>query len=217
MKILRIFIPVVAVGAIGIFMLSADHVDAPAVTGAVTDIADFYSFQSEENSDNLVFVVTSQGLTSPASTPAASFDENVMFEVNIDNDGDFVEDLVIQMVPRDGKMYAFGPYAPSATGKNSTIDDDEWSVDADITEYGSNAVVGTNGDYRLFAGPRDDPFFFDLGQYMEIIGGNAGSFNNPGTDALAGTNVMAVVIEVPKADLGGSGTLNTWVESKTRQ
>ena len=46
----------------------------------------------------------------------ASFDENVMVEFNIDTNNDNVEDLVIQAIPRDGKMYFFGPYAPSSTG-----------------------------------------------------------------------------------------------------
>jgi len=28
---------------------------------------------------------------------------------------------------------------------------------------------------------------------------------------------MSVVIEVPKSSIGGSGTINTWVETKTKQ
>ena len=68
-----------------------------------------------------------------------------------------------------------------------------------------------------FAGPRDDPFFMDFAQYSQIIAGNATSFNNPGADTFAGTNVLSVVVEVPKSMIGGSGTINTWVESKRRQ
>ena len=33
-------------------------------------------------------------------------------------------------------------------------------------------------------------------------------------DAFKGTNVMSIVVEVPKSKLGGSGTLNVWAESK---
>jgi len=68
----------------------------------------------------------------------------------------------------------------------------------------------------MFAGLRDDPFFFDFGQYSAIIGGTATSFNNPGTDTFAGSNVMSIVVEVPKSTLGGTGTLNTWVETKKK-
>ncbi|MDX1685236.1 MAG: DUF4331 family protein [Saprospiraceae bacterium] len=218
MRSLKVLIPTLLVGAIAMVFLAADHIDAPAVSGTSTDIADYYAFQSEENNSNLVFVATSQGLTSPMSTVDAAFDENVLFEFNIDNTGDNIEDLVIQVIPRDGKMYAFGPYTPSSTGLMSTIDESQETISVDITEYGENAVVAsTSQGYKLFAGPRDDPFFFDLGQYTEIIAGNATSFNDPGTDALAGTNVMAVVIEVPKSDLGNAGVLNTWVETKSKQ
>lgn len=199
-----------------IFIIAADHIDAPAVTGTSSDIADYYAFQNPNNRDNMVFAVTMQGLLSPGMTGAASFDENVLTEINIDNNGDNVEDLVIQIIPRDGKMYAFGPYAPSSTGLTSTIDDSVSSVEVDITAYGSNAVTATSGGVSLFAGPRDDPFFFDLGAYQDILAGNAGGFSDPGTDTFAGTNVLAVVVEVPKSRLGSAATLNTWVETKTK-
>jgi len=57
----------------------------------------------------------------------------------------------------------------------------------------------------------------DFARFGQIIGGEASSFNNPGSDTFAGTNVMSVVIEVPKSMIGGSGTINTWVESKRKQ
>ena len=140
-----------------------------------------------------------------------------MIEFNIDNTGDNVEDLVIQAVPRDGKMYFFGPFAPSSTGLNSMINTSADVTVVDITSYGSNAIVETNGNIKAFGGPRDDPFFMDFAQYGEIIAGNASGFNDPGTDTFAGTNVMSVVIEVPKSSIGGTGTINTWVETKTKQ
>ena len=207
-------IGVVAVAAF--FILAADHIDAPAVQGGNSDITDFYAFQGE-NTSNLVFATNLQGLLSPATTGSAMFDENVLVEINIDNTGDNVEDLVIQAIPRDGKMYFFGPVAPSQTGLNSTI---ETSATVggivDITAYGSSANIATNGGMTFFAGPRDDPFFMDFAQYSEIIAGNATSFNMPGADTFAGTNVMSIVVEVPKSMIGGSGTINTWVESKRK-
>jgi hypothetical protein len=39
-------------------------------------------------------------LLSPNATAAAAFNENVMIEINIDNTGDNVEDLVIQAIKR---------------------------------------------------------------------------------------------------------------------
>ena len=157
-----------------------------------------------------------QGLLSPMTTAAASFDESILTEINIDNDGDNVEDLVIQLIPRDGRMYAFGPYAPATTGTTSTIDATEESVSTNITSYGSSAEIGNDNGYKLFAGPRDDPFFFDLGAYSAILGGTATGFSDPGTDTFAGTNVLGIVLELPKNALGNAATINTWVETKNR-
>ncbi len=200
-----------------LFFISADHIDAPAVTDGTSDVTDFYAFESKENSANMVFAINLQGLLSPNNTSSATFDENVLIEVNIDNDADNVEDLVIQMIPRDGKMYAFGPYAPGTTGKSSTIDDTMDPIIVDITAYGADAAIGTLDGKKLFAGPRDDPFFFDLGAYSAILGGTASGFSDPGADTFAGTNVLSVVVEVPKSSLGTGDSVNTWVETKQKQ
>ncbi|MBT8267549.1 MAG: DUF4331 domain-containing protein [Bacteroidia bacterium] len=201
----------------GLILIAADHIDAPAVQGGTSDITDFYAFQGEGN-NSIVFAANVQGLLSPSSTSSAEFDENVLIEFNIDNTGDNVEDLVIQAIPRDGVMYFFGPVAPNSTGLNSTIlADNTMQGSVDITSYGGNAIVGTNAGLSYFAGPRDDPFFFDFAQYSAIIGGTATSFNNPGSDTFAGTNVMSIIVEVPKSMIGNSGTINTWVESKRKQ
>lgn len=216
MKKSKLIIPMLGILFGGLFMIAADHIDAPNVQDGTADIADYYAFQGE-NTDNLVFVANVQGLLSPNATTDATFDENVLIEFNIDNSGDNVEDLVIQAIPRDGKMYFFGPMKPSQTGLNSTILADATDqISVDITAYGESAKTATNDGIMVFAGPRDDPFFFDFGQFNAIIGGMATQFNDPGTDTFAGTNVLSVVVEVPKSKLGGNGTLNTWLETKRK-
>jgi len=196
-------------------MIAADHIDAPAVQGTSNDITDFYAFQGE-NTDNIVFVANVQGLISPANTSGAKFDESVLIEINIDTDGDNVEDLVIQALPRGGKMYFFGPTAPSTTGLNSSVMTGQKEANVEITAYGDNAKTVTANNIMYFAGPRDDPFFMDFTRYGEIIGGTATGFNDPGADTFAGTNVLSIVVEVPKSMIGGTGTINTWVESKRK-
>jgi hypothetical protein len=215
MKKSKIYLGIAIVTVAGFFTIAADHIDAPAVQGGKSDITDFYAFQGQ-NPDNLVFVANVQGLLSPSATANAAFDENTMIEFNIDTNGDNVEDLVIQAAARDGKMYYFGPGAPSQTGLNSSFLLTTPNT-VDITTYGDTGIVETNDGMSFFAGPRDDPFFFDFGQYSAIIGGTATGFNNPGSDTFAGTNVMSIVVEVPKSMIGGSGTINTWVESKRKQ
>ncbi|MBT8273812.1 MAG: DUF4331 domain-containing protein [Bacteroidia bacterium] len=210
-------IAIFALLVLGAIAIAADHIDAPAVQGGTSDITDFYAFQAQDT-NNIVFVANVQGLLSPANTANAAFDENTLVEFNIDTDGDNIEDLVIQATPRDGKMYFFGPVAPAQTGLNSTIMADQTVGGiVDITAYGSNPIISTNMGMSFFAGPRDDPFFMDFAQYSEIIAGNATSFNMPGSDTFAGTNVLSIVVEVPKLMVGGSGTINTWVESKRKQ
>ncbi|OEK02147.1 molecular chaperone DnaK [Roseivirga sp. 4D4] len=203
--------------ATSIYLIAADHNEALGVQDTGSDIADLFAYQSPQNSNNLVFAATVQGLLSPSATANAQFDENVMIEFNIDNDGDAIEDLVIQCIFENGQVYAYGPYAPMSTGLNSSIDTNASLAQADITPYGSNAVVGSNNGVSVFAGPRDDPFFFDFAQFGAILGGNATSFNDPGNDSFAGTNVLAVVVEVPKSMVGTGDSINTWVETKRKQ
>lgn len=198
----------------GGILWASDHADAPNVKGKSTDITDLYVFQGA-NTSNLVFVGNVQGLMSPATTKTASFDENTMIEFKIDNTGDNVEDLVIQCVYKDGKMYIYGPVKPKAPGISSTVVGTA-SVIVPVTPYGATTpLVATSANgIMAFAGPRDDPFFFDLNQFHAITGGTATGFNNPGTDTFAGTNVMSVVIEVPKSLLNSTGKLGVWLQTK---
>lgn len=215
MKKMKIILGTAAIAIAGFLLVAADHIDAPAVQSGTSDITDFYAFQGE-NPDNIAFIANVQGLLSPSATSNASFDENVLVEFNIDNSGDNVEDLVIQAIARDGKMYFFGPTTPSQVGLNSSIETIASQYSVDIST-GSNAIIETSNGMSFFAGPRDDPFFMDFAQYSAIIGGTATSFNNPGSDTFAGSNVMSIVVEVPKTMIGDTGTINTWVESKRKQ
>ncbi|WP_025667075.1 DUF4331 family protein [Aquimarina megaterium] len=213
--------------SIGIVLMAADHLDAPSVAGGTADITDVYAFEGA-NPDNTVFVANVQGLLTPGAT--AQFDENVLVEINIDNTGDQVEDLVLQAIPRDDVMYFFGPYAPGTTGLNSTIDDKTEYLGQVAISTGANATTATANGISYFAGLRKDPFFFAFSEFNQVIAGTstapAGGFNDPGTDDFLGTNVLSIVVEVPNTLLGGTfdhpaGTgvqvFNTWVEAKRKQ
>jgi hypothetical protein len=207
----------------GGILVAADHIDAPAVTGPgntspSNDITDVYAFQSPTDNTKMVFVINTQGLLSPSATAAASFGANVMYEINIDNNGNNVEDLVIQCLVQNGRMRVYGPVAPIAPGLTSTVLTSGAVTEVAVTSYTATSVnIGTNANgTRIFAGPRDDPFFFDLVRFKEIIAGTQSSFRNPGVDSFAGTNVMSIVVEVPKSLLGGTGMLNVWAETKSK-
>jgi hypothetical protein len=197
---------------------ASDHTDAPAVTGTSEDITDLYAFQGA-NSSNLVFVLNTQGLLAPSATAAAAFDPNTMMEINIDNNGDNVEDLVIEAIYDGTNVNFYGPVKPSSVGLKSILEGPITAKVA-VTPYSASSPItatGANG-MMVFAGPRDDPFFFDLNQYHKILAGTATGFNNPGTDAFAGTNVLSVVVEVPVSLLGSptGGKFNVWGQTKKK-
>lgn len=195
---------------------ASDHGDAPAVTGKKTDITDLYAFQSPADNSKMVLIANVQGLLSPEASKTATFDENELIEFKIDNTGDLVEDLVVQCVYKEGKMYIYGPVRPATIGAKSTITG-KASVVVDITPYGAaSPVIASSNGITAFAGPRDDPFFFDVAQYVKIVTGAATGYNNPGSDALAGTNVMSIVVEFPKSLLNGNGKVNVWIDTKQK-
>lgn len=203
----------------GGILWASDHADAPGVTGKATDITDLYVFQSPTNSSNMVFVGNVQGLLTPTATSTAAFAENTMIEFKIDNTGDNIEDLVIQCVFKGGKLYVYGPVKPANTGFSSTVVGTA-SVIVPVTAYSASStptIVTTNG-ISAFAGPRDDPFFFDLNQFHKITAGTATGFLATGVDTFAGTNVMSVVIELPKSLLNPptTGKINVWLQTKSK-
>jgi hypothetical protein len=220
----KILITAAACAAVvGGIIYAADHIDAPAVQTAShaslgQDITDVYAFQSPVDNSKMVFVLNTQGLMSPAVSATASFPSNVLYQINIDNTGDNVEDLVIQCLVQNGKMRVYGPVAPGTTGLSSTVKTNGPVTEVNVTPYAAatpNTATNANGT-KIFAGPRDDPFFFDLARFKQIIGGTASSFNNPGTDSFAGTNVMSMVVEVPKTLLGTASTINVWATTKIK-
>jgi len=209
----------------GIFV-AADHIDAPSSGGTTADIADYFAFEPAEGSDNTVFVVDLQSNVLP-DLAYGTFDEDVLTEINIDLDDDLVEDVVIQAIPRDGRMYFFGPAAPSQTGLDSQVLTDFPLGDVEISATTAIVETTTNGA-SLFAGPRQDPFFFDFGRFNEVVApspeDNTG-FNNPGVDTFDGANTMAIAIEIPNSLIGETTAVNvigvpvykTWVTTNRKQ
>lgn len=213
------------VAAAGIFV-AADHIDAPDSMGTTADIADYFAFEPATGSDNTVFLVDLQSDVLP-ELAYGTFDEDVLTEINIDTDDDLVEDLVIQAIPRDGRMYFFGPVAPAATGLNSQVATDSPLGNVEIST-GTAIVETTANGVSLFAGPRQDPFYFDFFRFNEVVApspeDNSG-FNNPGMDTFDGANTMTIAVEIPNSLLGETTATNvlgipvykTWVTTNRRQ
>lgn len=200
-------IPILSLGVLWVFLSSSEQGDGPAVAYTSADIADFYAFRGAQ-ADKTVFVVTLQSPLSVGTvSQEARFDPDVMIEFNIDNDGDFKEDLVIQAIPRDSIMYFFGPSAVIAEtqGVSSEINVNDLMGSVPISDL-EETFIEQLDSISLFAGPRRDPFFFDQERFSLIQSGTVAPEGfNAGTDALdafAQTNVLTVAITLPTELLG---------------
>ncbi|MBC2839373.1 DUF4331 family protein [Robiginitalea sp. SC105] len=224
MKRRPIFGGAVVLAGLAALFVAADHIDAPSAAGSTADIADFFAFEPNEGSPNTVFIVDLQSNVLP-DLAYGSFDEEVLTEINIDLDGDLVEDRVIQAIPRSGTMYFFLSDSPR-TGTSSAVQAD--SPIGSVAISGPSATVATTTDgVRLFAGPRQDPFYFDFFQFNAVIGGMAPEgFLPPGeaADTFDGANTLSIVIEIPNSMLGtptgqnalGVPVYKTWVTTNRK-
>ena len=205
---------------------SDDRATVATISRPGADIADTYLFPSPSNPNNVVAVMTvNPGIPAGAGS-TTFFDPTVLYQMKFDtNYGSEAsgtsptENIVIQFSFNAASAGAqqvnvYGPAAPNVTGSGNTL----------ITQTTSGLVgrsFSVNG-VTFFAGPRQDSFFFDEAQFYSIFPDrNAGStvqtclpagtgtcpqgFNNPGTDAYAGTNVLAIVAEIPKTSLAPTG------------
>ena len=73
----------------------------------------------------------------------------------------------------------------------------------------------SGGAISVFAGLREDPFFFDVEQFFRVRAGALGmgpkvGFREPGYDFTAGYNVLSIVARVPRAWLAGSSGATTF-------
>lgn len=212
--------------------LSSDHADSPAVLARPgADLTDVYVFPSPRDDKNVVLAVDAHPLIAPGMGGSTYFDPGVMYQFRIDNTGDKVEDLVIQFsasAPKDGKqtITMYGPGKPNETGTSST-----WIAKTDSFKYNETGEK-IKGGIKVFAGPREDPFFFDLAQFFKIVpdrnfgnhgagktvpAASASSFRgfaagsgcdtSASQDFLAANkfNVLSLVVELPRTMLAPAG------------
>lgn len=147
-----------------------------------TDITDMYVFPGgagNTNADRITLVMITSSPLTPGQSANAKFDPNLLYQFKIDNNGDGVEDRVIQVTfdstAGNGRnVVVRGPLAPPslmdplgspiARGGAATV-----LLGGTATVTGATDVVLTGGEINVFAGVRDDPFFVDLEQFFRII------------------------------------------------
>ncbi len=152
-----------------------------------SDITDMYVFPGTGGTDagRTTLVMNTSSPILPSQNAGAQFDPNLLYQFKIDNTGDGVEDLVIQVTfdstsQNNRVINVRGPVAPptrmdpigapAAQGGTATV----LLRNAPISLIGGAvgsavSVPNAAGNIQVFAGLRDDPFFVDLEQFFRII------------------------------------------------
>ena len=179
---------------------AADHFDSPLAKRDVrTDITDVYAFRSPTNAANLVVAMNVSSYV-PGAVPSPLFSNEASYNIHIDNtDNGTLESNATVEVTFSGTS----PQQFSVKGLGAT------AITGDVDE------VETSGGIKVYCGPRDDPFFFDLTAYLAFVaapylpsaGLRASGAGSP-TDFFAARNVGTIVIELPITALTGRATAN---------
>jgi len=210
------------VGSAAFRVGAADHLDAPTVRGdGRIDINDVYVFQGH-NANNTVLAMTvdpAAGILSPTS-----FRKGAVYEFKVSTDGDAIPDVAYRIkfgsVRDDGTqslkvMRADGSDAAANHGGDSNIGDGN-----------TYQKIKLAGGGQIWAGLRDDPFFFDLNRFKTFkatllatgtladLGGLVDCTRTAPapTDFFLGFNGMAIVLELPDSAFTGGGhpTIKVW-------
>ena len=178
--------------------LAADHGEAPLVQNdPAADLADVYAWHDASNS-KLIAIITFDGRKSPAQGQQGTYDPGVIYTVHIDNTGDFISDIAIDTQFAMDTQGRWGLMVSNLPGAGAPV----------IGPVEKKIMV--NPKCRVFAGLRDDPFFFDVQGFVETL--QTGTLSFVGNrDGFAATNATAIALEMDLgAALGGASTLNLW-------
>ena len=200
-------------------VIASDHMDTPFVEfNPRYDVNDVYAFPGS-SPDRVVLVLGTSSPITPAGTRTAAFGDKdeVLYQLKVDNTGDAREDLVFQFTfsgpAGNQRVRVQGPMQPNEIGTSNTLLKGQREVQGSVNE-----VLGSPAQMQVFAGPRDDPFFIDLEQFFRILPDRKPesgplstimqgplTFRDPGVDFLRGINDLAIVVELPLAELTANG------------
>ncbi len=206
MKKLLILVGAIAILGAALFVgfgsaSGADHGDAPlAKADHQLDLADVFAFAGSNG--NLVLAMTVNGLAMPGETPSfGSTDEGKLYQFKIDNNGDAIPDVSLNV--------SFSSLANGGTTQHVTVrkavgdqantlsNGGTVMIEGDTTTSGAPPAIASNStNDKLFAGLRDDPFFFDFNAFKAGL-----KFRNPGNDFFEGLNVSAIVLELDPSEI----------------
>jgi len=220
---------------------ASDHQDSPVtIARPGADITDPYIFPSPTNPNDVVIVMNVHPLIPSGQGASTYFDSGVVYQMNFDTTSENGSTFPAQSITRNEviqftfgqaganqSVTVYGPAAAPTTGAVTRL----------VAQTGNGTInmPFTAGSMQVFAGAREDPFFFDLAQFLKILpdrnqGSTAPSclpklgngtcpqgFNNPGSDTLKGFNVLSMVVELPRSTLqaGGGPKIAYWTSTHT--
>jgi hypothetical protein len=237
---------------------ASSHREAPLIADdPVADATDTYAFVSPDKPDTVTLVGNWVPLEEPAGGPNfAHFGDDVRYDIDVDNNGDNVPELVYQFTFKttvgsgDTFLYNTGPidsidsdnlnvkqtYTVTLVqdGKSTVVAKDLPVAPANIgprstpnyDELAAQAIQPLGDGGQVFAGPRDDPFFVDLGSVFDLLGlrplNGAHLIPQPveaGVDDLQGYNVHSIVLQVPTEQLTSADdpVIGVWTETYRRK
>lgn len=214
------------VGAGAVFVNASDHDDGESeIKGRNLNLTDLYVFrESEQNTnaspDNLVLIMN----TNPRSLAGQQyyFSTRAKYKFNIsrvaDNDAmpTGLSDVVLEFEfgPPDGNNRQDYTLTVTKDGSSDVIEGQTTALqETPILNAGD--VDGST--VQVFAGLREDPFFFDVEQFFRVRAGALGNgpavgFRAPeeAVDFAQGYNVNAIAVQLPIALLQGPSSATTF-------
>ncbi len=180
----------------GGYLRAADHQEAPGTKEDLNaDLADVYAWHDE---DKLVLGLTFNGLKDPVEGQVGTYDPNALYTIHIDNNADNYADFNIHVRFGQNAEGLWGVQVQNLPGS-----------DEDIIGPVEEIIYVANGRY-VYAGLREEPFFFDLEGFKTTVSTGTLSFSNT-RDFFAGKNCTAIVVEADlAAALDGATSLQVW-------
>jgi hypothetical protein len=161
---------------------SSDHQDTYNLANRANtsaDITDVYIFPSPTNPANVVLAMDVSPLIPAGMGTAKFFDPTLMWQFKISHSTSGVEDEVIQFgvsgTDSNQVVSVYGPAKPNEVGVTNTLVPVSGNVPYNTSTTLANGV-------QAFAGPRADPFFFDLFAFFSFLGDRNAAAHTSQTD-----------------------------------
>ena len=226
---------------------ASSHREAPLVSAEpAIDATDLYAFVPKSAPNKVALVGSWIPFEEPAGGPNFYlWAERTNYDINIDNDGDALADVVYRWRFRTHRRNPDSFIANN--GPVTSLDDENLLIyqtydltriknghvalllddapvvpshvgDASMPGYNADlfdAGVENVGQISSWVGQSDDAFFLDLRVFDLLYGGD---FLEAGDDTLDGFNVNTMVLQVPKSQLRGpdDGVIGVWTTASRR-